>query len=272
MLRISTNARKNASLLYHFTTSWRKLNNIVDTGRITPSIPERTRESGKRVKRTDDRASFVSTTRTPSTIYNASSSWRYGVILDAAKLSDKEFFRPYDYNLSEHELGIYVENRGPYWTYFIDSDMSNKEHKMTESMMDDFLDLFYDTEDDYRYQHEEDVGHYHLSFTIGEEPGEIPLKKIPPVLFNMMKVSGFESEDRIYSDEPVSIKNALVGVLVPDSEYFSEDAEEFRQSHPNFPMYIYRDPSLSAKTAEYAEVKERLIDEGLQKLYKLPLS
>lgn len=277
MLTIQTNARRNAGVLYHFTTSWNNLFNILQTGELTPGpVPEPHAQKSKKFK-DKDVSYFASTTRTPSTIYNASSSWRYGVVLDGAKLSDNALLRPYDYNFSPREFSVFVSNAGPYWTYFVDIDMSNREHRISDGDLEAFIDFFYDCENDKRFDCNEEPGLYQLSFTLGDGTKKtVSQSELPPCLIRMMKTSGFESEERVFSPEgkSINIAPAIMGILIPDIELYDPGCIRIQETYPNLPVYLYRDPYCSAKSDRYQHFKEEAekYDPDYKQMYKLPIA
>ena len=58
----------------------------------------------------------------------------------------------------------------------------------------------------------------------------------------------FEAEDRAYfpksktSEFVPATRKAIVGIIVPDSEYYSEAVTKVTEKYPDLPVYAYRDP------------------------------
>lgn len=110
----------------------------------------------------------------------------------------------------------------------------------------------------------------------------LTLKDFPGPLYQALMATGYESEERLYKKNPeygpddedkyFNIKKALVGVLVPDVEYFSAEGERFRRKYPDLPMYIYRDWAVTpSNTEEYKEFKEMLrLNPEVKQLYRYP--
>lgn len=274
MIRLKINCRKNASVLYHFTPSWSTLDQVVTFKKLFPSMAAEPHGQESKKFQDDPKARFISTTRTPSTIYNASTRWRYGLILDGGVLSDTKTIRPYDYNMSNHKLSLFVSTiDGKTWSYFVDSDESNVDRKLNKSELMQFLKFYNKAKvEDKRFKCFEEDGTFQVTFTVGKGKGEVPPKDLPPILQMMLRTSGYESEERIFSDEPVDISKALMGVLIPDTQYFTDEGEDFRKRHSNVKMYVYRDPYMSTSTPEYKKFKEAMqADPGLKQLYRLPI-
>lgn len=102
------------------------------------------------------------------------------------------------------------------------------------------------------------------------------LRQLPGVVWKVLQLLMDESEERLYTrnkeDEVVYLgKNAVVGVLIPDIEYFSEIADTFRRLY-HIPMYIYRDRYFSpAEESTYQEFKKMLrLNPEIKSLYRFP--
>ena len=163
---------------------------------------------------------------------------------------------------------------GKKWSYFVDIDQSSKEHFLSPKEMDEFLDSFYDWMDkaDPRILCDEQPNEYDVTFKLGEGKDKLNPKDLPPIIRKMLRNSGYESEERIFTEGLIDISKAMVGVLVPDVEYFTADGEDFRKKYSHLKMYIYRDPYTGRNTRQYKEFQAHLEDDpSIKNLYRLPI-
>lgn len=108
MLRL--NSSTNKGLLYRFVGRIKTLEDILDNGIKPSSYGEYDWEMSSKIKREDDgTARFAAFTRNPSAIIQARhKGWRYAVIIDSSKLTDKYLLRPYSYHYRPGLRGIEI--------------------------------------------------------------------------------------------------------------------------------------------------------------------
>lgn len=107
------------------------------------------------------------------------------------------------------------------------------------------------------------------------------LYKLPGIVYQMFTRSGYESEERLYPRkrdggfrDKLDMKRAIVGVIVPDVEYFNDEMEDFREDFPNLTMWVYRAKDFyPASGMEYETIKA--ITQGpdgdwFRRLYRIP--
>lgn len=267
MIRINT--AKSPGLVFHFTRTLGSLDSIIENGLRYSSQKEPSTQRSKRFKEAPE-SYFISTTRSPAAIYQAKGSWNYGLILDNRVLTDNQFESEYFYNLAPHPVTIVVDQVGKDWFYFVSSDMTDIKHRLTDKEADEFIDFFYDiTDRDGRFSGDEERGEYALTFNLAE----VDQKDLPGVIHRMLRVSGNEAEQRLHFPKAkergaIDIRKAILGVLVPDTKYYSESAEKFREKYPNIKMYVYRDPDVPSSSPTYQKLKKEHPD--LKSLYRLP--
>lgn len=220
---------------------------------------------------------FVSLTRNPSIMPRQgkdTGAWRYGVIFSADKLSNVAKLIPYQYNTSNHYFSITVnpldDDPGGY-SYSTDTSPEAIEVRSTgkedDTPLDQFLDVFYQMSENPPpgFSFDEQKNEWTIG---GDLTPEYPFEKLPRIIQKMLTSTGFESEDRAFfpntgrksfvdeTDEEFAkrkeahpeatkkegTKKAIIGLIWPDTEYWSPEAEKIRQAFPQYPMYVYRDP------------------------------
>lgn len=173
------------------------------------------------------------------------------------------------------------------------------------SSLNDILDI-YDLDDlDDMFGSDEDpdlVVRYYFDIHLGTDESHdtesnlkyLPVTSLPKPLYRVASRVLTESEERLYphkrdkhweEEEPwnpantkkklvyndVDIKKAIVGVLIPDSAYFTSDRIEFEEEHPDLPIYIYRDPWMGVGTYPQLKLKHELeLNPEVKQLYRLP--
>ena len=271
MLRLNC---ARSGVLYHFTHSMKTVEKIVENGLRTSTVTEsHSREvaNNPRMKRRlskeyaeNPEMAFVSLARSPSAVVQAGydydpedPAWVYGVIFNADKLSDIAKIIPYQYNSSVHEFELVVyelEDDPGGMMYSTDSSADRVLHSTGkeadgEAPLDRFLDAFYKMEGDPKCPLElrEEAGMWTIHGTFTDE---YPFRALPDTIQNMLVSVGYESEDRmLFPDaKPRQIieatKEAIIGIIVPDTRYWSVPVEEFREAFPEYPVYAYRDPKM----------------------------
>ena len=74
--------------------------------------------------------------------------------------------------------------------------------------------------------------------------------------------SDFESEERLLvtgakpGDYLPATKKAIIGIIVPRSQYYSKEIDEFREKHPGIPIYVYAEKEESPDSKVKAIPKE----------------
>lgn len=221
---------------------------------------------------------FVSLTRNPSIMPRQGSktgAWRYGVVFSADKLSDVAKLMPYQYNASNHYFTLSVtaleDDPGGY-SYSTDTSPEEIEVHSTgkedNPPLDQFLDVFYQMADNPPpgFSCNEQVGEWTIG---GELTPEYSFEKLPRLIQKMLTSTAFEAEDRAFfpntgkksfvdeTDEEFAerkeaypeatkkegTKKAIIGLIWPDTEYWSYEAEKIRREFPQYRMYVYRDPN-----------------------------
>lgn len=103
----------------------------------------------------------------------------------------------------------------------------------------------------------------------------IDIHDLPGVAWRVLHLSMDEEEERLYTRDKGSVvylgKDAIVGVLVPDVEYFSSIADTFRRLY-HLPMYIYRDYKFNFQSSEtYQKFKKMMqLNPEIKSLYRFP--
>lgn len=312
MLRL--NSKKYRGILYHFCKNWTELNSIVKKG-IKIQNQETTWEDNRFEQDEQGRSSVVSFTRNPSGIIEqAVPEWRYAVILDGEKLDDtKGTFKPQHYLMipGTKTLSFFVRGSGD---AVMDAGFHNPNSHAVLSAQEyqKIKDWAYQKEKEGKATVQENVGNYRefrnlvVMFSIGTETNRLkgPLAsnlvlmnwdEVPNFLIRILQRVANEEEERYFNykltpDGNIDISKALLGVLIPDVDYFSKSAETFRTKHPNLPMYIYRDRYVSpnAKDSDlgkyegfnygrkkgktrYEEFKKMLqLNPEVKELYRIP--
>ena len=271
MLRLNC---ARSGVLYHFTHSMKTVEKIVENGLRTSSVTEdHSREVAnnphmkKRLSKEyadHPEMAFVSLARSPSVIVKAGydydpedPAWVYGVIFSADRLSDIAKIIPYQYHSSvrEFELVVYeLEDDPGGMTYATDSSADRVVHSTGKEAKGDepiekFLDAFYEMDGDpkcpFELTEERGMWTIHGMFT-----DEYPFRALPDTIQNMLISVGYESEDRMLLPDakPKQIieetKKAIIGIIVPDTRYWSAPVEDFRAAYPEYPVYAYRDPKM----------------------------
>lgn len=263
MLRVKLNSAKSG-VLYHYTDKLENITSILDNGLRTSTQAEshmiemsknpRIKNKISKLFAEKPESAFVSLSRTPLTMPiqgKDTGAWRYGVIFSAEKLSQLARIMPYLYNASNHEFKITVtelEDDPGGFMYSTDTSGDKIVHSKGEdpTPLDKFLDVFYELADDPNcpLTLKEYAGEWTISATLTPE---YSFKDLPKLIQNMLTTVAFESEDRAYFPEfkpeqfVEDTKDAIIGVIVPDTEYYTKPIEAIRQKYP-YPMYAYRDP------------------------------
>ena len=271
MLRLNC---ARSGVLYHFTHSMKTVTKIVENGLRTSTVAEdhsREVSSNPRMKKRlskeyaeNPEMAFVSLARSPSVVVQAGydydpedPAWVYAVIFNADRLSDIAKIIPYQYNSSvrEFELVVYeLEDDPGGMTYATDASGDRVIHSTGKEAEGDapierFLDAFYEMDGDPKCPLElkEEAGMWTIHGTFTDE---YPFRALPDAIQNMLVSVGYESEDRLLFPDarPKTIiegtKKAIVGILVPDTQYWGPRVEEFREAFPEYPIYAYRDPKI----------------------------
>lgn len=220
---------------------------------------------------------FVSLTRNPSIMPHQgkdTGAWRYGVIFSADKLSTVAKLMPYQYNTSNHYFTLTITAlKDDPDGYSYSTDTSPEEIKVHSTgrednpPIDEFLDVFYKMADNPPpgFTCDEKVNEWTIG---GELTPEYPFRKLPRLIQKMLTSTAFEAEDRAFftntknksfvdeteeefakrkeahpeATRKEGTKKAIIGLIWPDTEYWSQDAEKIRQEFPQYKMYAYRDP------------------------------
>lgn len=84
----------------------------------------------------------------------------------------------------------------------------------------------------------------------GRLPEGVTFKQLPLSIQKMLNSFGidisFESEDRLLvtgakpKEYIPETRKAIIGIIVPRTEYYSDDVDAFRQRHPDIPVYAYK--------------------------------
>ena len=298
---LKLNAGHN-QILYHFCRSWEDLYGVVKNGLNPGEYGEYTWERGKTIKRDEDAYSkFASLTRNPQHLLRTSDQgWRYGVILDARYLG-KYKLKPYafyerpgrrNFALLSTDSGwiaspAFSEGYAGHWISISDDDAFDlldwcrKSHvNVYEVDEDEMEDRLIDWELDDKYDPDECLA-YMISFTLGDssvagsegsDAHTLNVKDIPSIFYRISTARPNESEERYYPTQKkdvMNIKKALLGVLIPDTEYFSEEREDFSSTFPDVDVYIYRDPDADMWDTERLKKMLRLNPE-VKQLYRYP--
>ena len=84
----------------------------------------------------------------------------------------------------------------------------------------------------------------------GKLPEGTSFQKLPITIQKIMNKLGmleYESEDRILlpnakpGEYIPATKKAIIGIIVPRSQYSSKEVQDFRQKHPDVPVHVYAD-------------------------------
>lgn len=84
----------------------------------------------------------------------------------------------------------------------------------------------------------------------GKLPEGTSFQKLPITMQKILSKLGmleYESEDRILlpnakpGEYVPATKKAIIGIVVPRSQYSSKEVEAFKQKHPEIPVYVYAD-------------------------------
>lgn len=266
MLKLNVNAARTG-VLYHFGPDMKTVESIIENGLRTSKYaephmrkyPEDTSKiKNKTSKRyaTDPTSAFVSLTRNPSIMPREGQAWgmwRYGVVFDADKLADIAKMLPYQYNTSNHQFDLTVteldDDPGGF-QYSTDTSDYKEVHSKEgeeETPLDQFLDMFYSLQEQKNIPltFKEQRG----SWTIhGELSKDYNFFSLPRLLQKLLVSCNFEAEDRAYfpksktSEFVPATRKAIVGIIVPDSEYYSEAVTKVTEKYPDLPVYAYRDP------------------------------
>lgn len=303
MVRMRINTARNSGMVFHFTDAPETIESIYDSGLRLGSEP--TRETDKRIAGKYDEdgnlieegmgtkrgnttyAPYASLTRNPSSILQyKSDGWRYGIILDQARLTDHMMMRPYFYN-NKPETGFI--------TFYWDNDAGKM---MVESSVGDPVTLTDDEEDaiweltnDPAFKDKVHVETKNLqttirfnlgnstvdrSDTLGYKLKPTSLKELPPVIFNILKKAGYEGEERAYApyDTTIDIKKAIRGILVPDVEFFDQDVQDCAL-HCGLSIddiYIYRAWDEDKSSKRYLDFVQRAkqVNPAILQRYILP--
>lgn len=106
-----------------------------------------------------------------------------------------------------------------------------------------------------------------------KDPGSFVQPKDVPKVIRKFTPGVTVSEDRLYpkpKEQFISIKNALVGILIPDIDYFeSEERIFFEKKYPDIPIYIYHEKASDYHSNEEVQRYLRLNPE-VRNLYRLP--
>lgn len=90
---------------------------------------------------------------------------------------------------------------------------------------------------------------------------ELPVT-LQKILQKVSLTYDFESEDRLLitgakpGDYLPATKKAIIGIIVPRSQYYSKDVDEFRGKHPDIPIYVYAEKEESPDSKVNAIPKE----------------
>ena len=278
MIRVNLDSAR-AGVLYHFTGSMNQVFSIMQNGLRTSSLKEAHMRSVPRrgSKRRSARqyaenpeSAFVSLARSPSIVYNlgkeyeeySGSYWKYAVIFNADRLSDIAKITPYHYSTSNREFsmtvaeddkeegGIVVQTDVSPERFFPASGDEPDGETPFEKFMDGYLELenyIERWEDAYQAECPVQIGSNQYGYEVyGELSPKFPFSKLPRTIQNLLSACGFESEDRaLFPDRSAKefvdgTKKAIVGILVPDNEYWSDSVNKFRTMYPNMPVYAYR--------------------------------
>lgn len=253
--------------------------------------------------------SFFSTTQNPSAMLQYhSDSWRYGMILDNAILSANNYSTPFPYEFTADD----VEDHDG--MDFIDYSYNSKNDRWIASggmlgnltLSDSQIDSLGDLEGEeasfdnkfaivrtgpqsYRlYYNFGDVAYTEKVKSYRKVKGKAEtvyqdvtvnpskISELPGVLFEILKSSGHQSEQRYYEKpgKNLQIKKALKGLLIPDVEYFSKNVQDCaaKCSIPQENIYIYRDWKYSKSSREYKDFIARAETEypDIKRKYSLP--
>lgn len=263
MLRLKLNAARSGTL-YHFTESLPIVESILENGLRTSTEYEshmRDIKGNPKIKNKMSKTyaenpemAFVSLTRSPSIIPRqgaGNNAWRYGVIFSADRLSDIAKILPYQYDTSHHPISITVNEleddpRGFMYSTDISPDDIEVHSKGDDSPLDDFLDVFYELSDNPPpgFTFDEQQGEWTIQ---GELTSDYSFNDLPPMLQRMLTSTGFEAEERAFFPNAQTkeyidaTKKAIIGLVVPDTEYNSEEVQSLAQKY-SYPVYVYRDP------------------------------
>ena len=119
-----------------------------------------------------------------------------------------------------------------------------------EQPLDKFLDNFYE------YQSETANSNLPVKCTerrgswiiSGELTPEYEFLDLPKFVQDLLLACNFEAEDRAFFPKAdtrefiEATKKAIIGVIVPDTEYNTETVQHFIADYPKLPVYVYRDP------------------------------
>ena len=270
MIRLKLNSSKGG-VLYHFTGSMRDVDAIVTEGLRTSNtkephmqnIPDDDGIKNRTSKRLADKehSAYVSFARSPSIITQLNFGWNFGVIFDAEKISALGRVRPYHYSTSNHTFSLEVSRLDDGGIGF-KTDASRliripakKGSYEEDTPWYEFMDNLEELDAEMRRWSARNQGRRPpLSIELGTDSVEISGKLTPrydfsslPAYFQkMLSAAGFESEDRLLVPEKseeallAATRNAVIGIIVPDWQYWSSDVESFRRKHPNIPVYAYR--------------------------------
>lgn len=100
----------------------------------------------------------------------------------------------------------------------------------------------------------------------GYLPPDIPYTRLPMTVQRMLNAYGFgdayEAEDRLLvtnaepGDYIPESRKAIIGIIVPRTEYYSKDVNAFKKKHPNIPVHVYKEID------EYDPPKEEIPNEA----------
>ena len=270
MIRLRLNASKGG-VLYHFTRTMEDVDLIVSNGLRTSrdmeshmqNIPDSSELRNKTSKRLagSEYSSYVSFARSPSVITNIGRDWVYGVIFNAEKISALGRVKPYHYGTADHFFGLHIDKLDDGGIEFgTDVSAPIRIPAKQGSAEEDtpwykFMDNLEELDDQMRRWSSQHKGRIPpLTISIRGDQVDIDgslnyhyyFANLPLYFQKMLSAAGFESEDRLLVPEKSkgallsATKNAVVGIIVPDWQYWSTAVESFRRKHPDIPIYAYR--------------------------------
>lgn len=275
----------------------------------TKGDPETTWENSKKIVKyqEDDGeqqalANYVSLSRNPSSVYTLKDeTWRYGVVIDSNRLSDNYILKPYywAYRPTKEgsivditmDFGIYRDKDNNYslrYGHYLEKKVSLTKKEGEEIIRWIKATPWVDAES---YELEEWDSPYiddkQVVFSIslgGSEAERSRIGKVPRVLDKFIRSATNMSEERLYprkkdrleDDEggymqfiPFLTQDSIVGILIPDTEYFTSELLEFEIRHPDLKTWIYPDPLADEQSRK--TVKEFLrVNPEVRQLYRLP--
>lgn len=231
------NEGKQVGDLYYMVSNMITLQAIIEQEQIMPSSKaERNPYNGKKS------SSYVCLSRSKDAALRNKSRWKYGLILDGTKLSDKYSIRPYSYTgsnntktiiktLTEYDNNtytVYIVNWGsidiPKETYddlraiiLNQSDEFNNSHKLMHKIGSKRqLGRLIINQYDYRVPHGGPI---------------INIDKIPS-LANIFRQRSYEAEERIWVDNgnTVNISGCIKGIYIPNNTEIQDSLNELIDS------------------------------------------